>query len=117
MPWRSGRWPSTRGCESSSDHDSLSASSSSNSRPLRYEFRDMFALIGMVVVLGAVIGGFLMEKGQLAVLLQPAELVIIGGAALGTLLIANPLPVVIKIIKGALGILTPRRYGKALSLE
>ncbi len=53
----------------------------------------MFSIIGMVVVIGAIIGGYLMEKGNLKVLVQPAELVIIGGAALGTLLIANPLPV------------------------
>ena len=32
--------------------------------------------------------------------MQPAELVIIGGAALGTLLIANPLPILIKIFHG-----------------
>jgi chemotaxis protein MotA len=60
----------------------------------------MFSIIGIVVVLGAVIGGYLMEHGNLKVLIQPAELVIIGGAAIGTLLIANPLPVIIKIIKG-----------------
>lgn len=77
----------------------------------------MFALIGMAVVIGAVLAGFLMEKGQLGVLVQPAELVIIGGAAIGTLLIANPLPVVIKIIKGAIGVLKPSPYGKAFFLE
>ncbi len=77
----------------------------------------MFALIGMAVVIGAVLAGFLMEKGQLGVLVQPAELVIIGGAAIGTLLIANPLPVVIKIIKGALGVLKPSPYGKEFFLE
>ncbi len=51
----------------------------------------MFAIIGIVLVFGAVIGGFLMEKGHLAVLVQPAEVLIIAGAALGTLLTANPL--------------------------
>ncbi len=39
----------------------------------------MFAIIGIVVVFGAVIGGFLMEKGHMAVLMQPAELLIIVG--------------------------------------
>ena len=77
----------------------------------------MFALIGMAVVIGAVLAGFLMEKGQLGVLVQPAELVIIGGAAIGTLLVANPLPVVIKIIKGMIGVLKPSPYGKAFYLE
>jgi flagellar motor component MotA len=44
----------------------------------------MFAIIGMLVVIGAVAGGYLLEHGQLLVLMQPAELVIIGGAALGS---------------------------------
>ncbi len=58
-----------------------------------------------------------MEHGKLLVLFQPAELVIIGGAALGTLLIANPLPTVIKIFKGVLGCLKPSPYTKAFYLE
>ena len=62
----------------------------------------MFSIIGIVVVFGAVIGGFLMEKGNLLVLVQPAELVTIGGAAIGTLLAANPM----HILKGIAGDLT-----------
>jgi chemotaxis protein MotA len=77
----------------------------------------MFSIAGMFIVLGAIIGGFLMEKGKLLVLMQPAELVIIGGAAIGTLLVANPLPIIIKIGKGALGILKPTPYSKAFYLE
>ena len=77
----------------------------------------MFAIIGILVVVGAIIGGYLMEHGQLAVLVQPAELVIIGGAALGTLLIANPLPIVIKIFKGLIGVLKGSPYTKAYYLE
>ena len=42
------------------------------------------------MVFGAVVGGYLMEHGNIKVLLQPAELVIIAGAAAGTILIANP---------------------------
>ena len=51
----------------------------------------MFAIIGIVVVFGCVVAGYLMEHGNLRVLIQPAELVTIGGAAIGTVLIANPL--------------------------
>lgn len=50
----------------------------------------MSTVIGVVVVFGAILAGYLMERGNLAVLLQPAELIIIGGAAAGTVLIANP---------------------------
>ena len=77
----------------------------------------MFSIIGIVVVIGAVIGGYLMEHGNVQVLLQPAELVIIGGAALGTLLIANPLGTVIKIFKSVLGILSSGKYSKTRYLE
>lgn len=77
----------------------------------------MFSIIGIVIVFGAVVGGFLMEKGKLPVLLQPAELIIIGGSAIGTLLAANPLPLIIKIFKGLLSILGGSRFNAAYYLE
>ena len=77
----------------------------------------MFAIIGVVLVIGAVVGGYLMEHGQLGVLVQPAELLIIGGAAIGTLLIANPLPILIKIVHGLLAVLKGSPYTKANYLE
>ncbi len=77
----------------------------------------MFAIIGIVVVLGSVIGGYLMEHGKLLVLLQPAELVIIGGAAAGTVLIANPLSTLKRIATGVVGVFKPSKYTKALYLD
>lgn len=72
----------------------------------------MFAIIGLAVVIGAIVGGYLMEHGNLMVLMQPAELLIIGGAGIGTLLIANPLPVIIGVLKGIAGVVSPGRYNK-----
>lgn len=60
----------------------------------------MFVIIGAGIVFGALIGGYLMAGGDLLVLMQPAEFVIIGGAAIGSLLIANPLPQIKNIIAG-----------------
>jgi chemotaxis protein MotA len=77
----------------------------------------MFAIIGIVVVFGAVIGGFLMEKGHLAILVQPAELLIIAGAASGTLLVANPVRVLQAIVKGLLGVLKGSPFTKARYLS
>ncbi len=77
----------------------------------------MFVIIGILVVIGSIVGGYLMERGNLLVLLQPAELVIIGGAALGTLFVANPLHILIAIFKGALGSLKASPYTKAFYLE
>jgi chemotaxis protein MotA len=64
----------------------------------------MFVVIGIVVVFGAVVGGYLLEHGHIKVLLQPAELLIIGGAAAGTVLVANPLHVLKKIAAGLGGV-------------
>src|ERR1700693_2399080 len=60
----------------------------------------MFSIIGIVVVFGAVLAGYLMEHGNLKVLMQPAELSIILGAAIGTVLIANPIHILMKIVGG-----------------
>jgi chemotaxis protein MotA len=72
----------------------------------------MFTIIGIVVVFGCVIAGYLMEHGNLRVLIQPAELVIIGGAAIGTVLIANPLHILKKIAGGIGGVFGGSAFGK-----
>ena len=77
----------------------------------------MFAIIGIVIVLGAIAAGYTMEHGSFKVLMQPAELVIIFGAAIGTVVIANPLPTLIKIGKGLAGVFTGSPYTKPLYLE
>jgi chemotaxis protein MotA len=77
----------------------------------------MFVIIGIVIVIGAILGGYLMEHGNIRVLVQPAELVIIGGAALGTVLIANPLYILKKIVGGLAGVFGSSKYGKAQYLE
>lgn len=77
----------------------------------------MFAIIGILVVIGAVIGGYLMEHGSLKVLVQPAELVIIGGAAIGTVLIANPLHILKQIIGGVLGVFKGSPFNKKRYME
>jgi chemotaxis protein MotA len=70
-----------------------------------------------VVVFGAIVAGYLMEKGSLIVLLQPAELIIIGGAALGTLFIANPMHIIKAMAGGVVGVLKPSPFTKARYLS
>lgn len=77
----------------------------------------MFIIIGILIVLGAVVGGYMMEHGHIAVLLQPAELLIIGGAAAGTLLIANPLHVLKKILAGVIAAFKPSLFSKQRYLD
>ncbi len=72
----------------------------------------MFAIIGIVVVIGAVLGGFLLEKGPIMVLMQPSEFLIIGGAAIGTLLSANPLHTLKAIVGGLMSVLKGSKFSK-----
>jgi len=72
----------------------------------------MLPIIGIVVVFGAVVAGFLMEKGHLLVLFQPSEMVTIGGAAIGTLLIANPIHIIKAMMAGVAGAISPSKFSK-----
>jgi chemotaxis protein MotA len=62
----------------------------------------MLFIVGSVTVLVCVFGGYMAMGGKLGALWQPFELVIIGGAALGAFIIANPMKV-IKASAGAMG--------------
>jgi chemotaxis protein MotA len=77
----------------------------------------MFSIIGIVVVFGAIVAGYLMEKGNLLVLLQPAELVIIAGAAAGTVLVANPPYLLKQIGSGFAGAFKGSRFTRQLYLD
>jgi len=61
----------------------------------------MSVLAGIALVFLAVLGGFLLERGNPWVLMQPAELLIVGGAAAGIILVANPPSVLRKMWRGA----------------
>jgi chemotaxis protein MotA len=50
----------------------------------------MLLIAGLAVVFGSVVGGYLMAGGALAILIQPSEFIVIGGAAIGTLLVSTP---------------------------
>jgi chemotaxis protein MotA len=73
----------------------------------------MFVMIGAAVVLAGVLGGFIIEGGPVLLLVQPAELLIIGGAMIGAILIATPL----KILKGLVGRLPGLLTGAGPSKE
>jgi chemotaxis protein MotA len=77
----------------------------------------MFVIIGIVVVFGAVLAGYLMEHGNIKVLIQPAELVIIFGAAVGTVLIANPLHILKALVGGIAGAFGGSKYTREKYLE
>lgn len=77
----------------------------------------MLAIAGIVLVIAAIAGGYLMEHGQLIVLVQPAELLIILGSAIGTMLIANPTATITKLLKDIGGVFGGDLRDKAFYLE
>ncbi len=62
----------------------------------------MFVIIGLVLVMGAMLGGYMMHGGNLLVLVQPSEFIIIGGVAFGSMLIANPMHIVKGVFAGVM---------------
>lgn len=77
----------------------------------------MFVIIGSVVVLLSVFGGFVLEGGPLKVIIQPVEFLIIGGAAFGAMLISAPKKLLMKIITGVLGSLKGGNTNKQLYMD
>jgi chemotaxis protein MotA len=60
----------------------------------------MVTIVGFIVVIGSVLGGFSMAGGHMGALIQPNELVTIGGAALGALIVMSPMSVLKDLVKG-----------------
>ncbi|MCX7799257.1 MAG: flagellar motor stator protein MotA [Fimbriimonadales bacterium] len=77
----------------------------------------MFTIIGILVVLGATIVGYVMHHGNIAVLIQINEFVILGGAAIGSFLAANGMKNLTAAIQAVLGLLKPDPYTKETYLQ
>jgi len=77
----------------------------------------MFVIIGCIVVIGAILGGFTMAGGHVMALFHPSEIVTIGGASLGALIVMSPTKVMIDIVKGLLQSVKGSPYGKAAYVE
>ncbi len=77
----------------------------------------MNIILGIIVVLGCVIGGFTIHGGNPLALMSPIEVMIICGASLGAMIIGNPLSVTIGVVKSAGALLTPSKFNKTFYLE
>jgi chemotaxis protein MotA len=77
----------------------------------------MFAIIGIAMVLGAITLGYVLEKGNFSVLWQPAELVIIFGAAIGSLIVGSPKEVLSGALKGIGSVFGASKTSKAFFLD
>lgn len=77
----------------------------------------MFLIIGIIVVIGCVAGGFLMVNGPFGVLIQPSEFVVIGGACIGAVLAANPVKMLMVLVKKLPAALKGSPYNMATYTE
>ncbi|HUS36635.1 MAG TPA: flagellar motor stator protein MotA [Verrucomicrobiae bacterium] len=73
----------------------------------------MIVIIGAIIVTASVLGGFAMAGGNILALFQPAEFIVIGGAAFGALVIMSPKKVLTDMVKGAVGTLKGSPYGRS----
>lgn len=72
----------------------------------------MVVIIGCVIVIGCVLGGFTISGGHIGALLHPAELLTIGGASLGSMIVMAPMKVLKDLLKGVLQTLKGSPFGK-----
>lgn len=77
----------------------------------------MLIIVGYVVVLGSVFGGFAMAGGHLGALFQPLELLMIGGAAAGAFLVGNDMKVIKATAKALPTLFKGAKYSRELYIE
>jgi chemotaxis protein MotA len=72
----------------------------------------VFVIVGFIIVMGSVLAGFLLHGGNIHVLNQPTEFLIIGGAGIGSLIVSSPPALLKAIIKQILHAITGKPIGK-----
>ena len=72
----------------------------------------MPVIVGYLVVMGSVFGGFALAGGHMAALFQPLELLMIGGAALGAFIVSNSAKVLKATMKALPSVLKGSKYTK-----
>jgi chemotaxis protein MotA len=77
----------------------------------------MVTIGGCLVVLIAVLVGFTMSGGHIGALLHPSELVTIGGASLGALIIMSPKQVLVDLVRSIVQVVKGTPYNRATYVE
>jgi len=72
----------------------------------------MILILGCIIVVGSVLGGFTMAGGHVHALIHPSEVVTIGGAALGALIMMSPKKVLIDLMHGILSAVKGSPYSR-----
>ena len=77
----------------------------------------MLTIVGFIVVIGSVLGGFSMAGGHFGALVHPSEIVTIGGAALGAMIVMSPMNVLKDLMTGLLQTVKGNPFSKAMYEE
>jgi chemotaxis protein MotA len=77
----------------------------------------VLVIVGYIVVCGSVFGGFVLAGGHMAVLFQPIELLMIGGAAVGASLVGNNSKTLKASLKALPSVFKGSKYNKAMYME
>ncbi|MFC0348467.1 flagellar motor stator protein MotA [Undibacterium danionis] len=77
----------------------------------------MFVIVGYIIVCGSVFGGFVLAGGHMAVLFQPIELLMIGGAAVGAAFVGNTPKSLKASLKALPSVFKGSPYSKAMYME
>lgn len=74
----------------------------------------MIVIIGCIVVIGSVLGGFTMAGGHVHALIHPSEIVTIGGATLGAVIMMSTKKILVDLVKGVISALKGSPYNKRM---
>jgi chemotaxis protein MotA len=77
----------------------------------------VLSLVGVIVVFVGVFGGYMLHGGDILIIWQPTEFIVMGGAAIGSVLIATPMPIVKEMIKQIGGAFKDSGHSKADYME
>src|SRR5687767_10253095 len=72
----------------------------------------MVVIVGCIIVLASVLGGFTIAGGSIAALIHPSEFLTIGGSAFGAMVVMAPVKVLKDLAKGLLQCLKGSPYNK-----
>ncbi|UZE96985.1 flagellar motor stator protein MotA [Alkalimarinus alittae] len=77
----------------------------------------MALIIGFIIVLASVLGGYVLSHGEIAALWQPFEILIIGGAAFGAFVVSNSVHTIKAVFASLPSLVTGSKFNKAMYID
>lgn len=77
----------------------------------------MLVIVGYLIIILSVFGGFALAGGHLAALWQPVEVLMIGGGAIGAFVVGNSSKALKATLKGLPGVFKGTKYTKTVYME